>query len=80
MGWLYIIVRTFPFWAIPTAFVILTAYIRGKTRPKGLMAVFWLGLVVLLTGVSVFFLMFNGHQTAVPFVHDLLNDAQKDLQ
>lgn len=72
MGWFYILVRTFPFWAIPISLMIFLSYFKKKTRPKG----FWSGgllfIATALAILSVFFLFKRGQFTAVPFFHELV--------
>lgn len=72
MTWVYILVRTFPFWAIPIGIGLVTAAIRnkkGSVKKKLLYIV--LGLTLI--GTSSFFLYEQGHFTAVPFVHELFH-------
>jgi len=70
MGWVYIIIRTFPFWAIPTAFTILVGYFNARRRNKRL-PFYWVLVAVLLIGASIFFLIKQGHLTAVPAAHSI---------
>ncbi len=72
MGVIYILVRVFPFWAIPLAFTFFAVAVRAKGLPKTRRT----GLLVsgaLLIGASVAFLFFQGHNTAVPWMHEVLN-------
>lgn len=70
MGWLYTLVRTYPFWAIPTGVALIVASIR---TPKGskLKKTLYTFLGLLLLGSSGYFLAMRGHNTAVPFVHQI---------
>ena len=69
-NWFYILVRTFPFWAIPIGFAVLaTAF--GKKGKKWLLVP---GIALIAGGVA--FLFAQGHFTAVPFVHEMLNSEQ----
>gem|GEM_PF-1441956 len=68
MGWIYILIRTYPFWAIPTGIALITAAIRTKKGSKSKKLLYsFLGLLFLAS--STYFLILEGHKTAVPFVH-----------
>ena len=67
MNWFFIMLRTFPFWGIPTAFFFIVHGIRGKNKRL------WIPLGILMIVGSVVFLFLRGPFTAVPFMHDVLN-------
>jgi hypothetical protein len=66
MNWIYILLRTFPFWAIPIGLVLVYTGIIQRRKKKYLL----LGL--LFIGTAIFFLSSQGHFTAVPWAHELL--------
>jgi hypothetical protein len=70
---IYSIVRTFPFWAIPLGAALIsstwakrTQKMSGGKRSLLLLSGF---LMILASGL---FLYFQGHERAVPMVHELL--------
>jgi hypothetical protein len=73
LNWIYVIVRTYPFWAIPVAISLLTALPRMRNKQgKKKILVISVAMVLMLTSAA--FLMFEGPTQAVPFVHDLMTD------
>ena len=80
MGWIYIFIRTYPFWAVPLAIVILLSWVNKRTRPKGMSALFWIIVSTSLIASSIFFLMEHGQFTAVPLVHELIIKSHNDSQ
>lgn len=72
MAWFYIVLRTFPFWAIPIGFALVTGYFpsrrKGRRYPK-----MWIVTGIALLGASVLFLVKKGHLTAVPLAHEIFN-------
>jgi hypothetical protein len=67
LNWLYIVVRTFPFWGIPLGIVFIGTGLRAKGKKKYLL----LGVVLVVGGVGFFF--FQGHFLAVPFLHTIFS-------
>lgn len=75
MALFYIILRTFPFWAIPLGFVMVTGYF--PTRKAGRRyPIIWVILGIFLLAASVLFLVKKGHLTAVPLAHEIFNDMK----
>jgi uncharacterized membrane protein YedE/YeeE len=72
VAWLYILVRTFPFWAIPIGIGLITAAVRSK-KGSGKKKIVYLVLGVTLMVGSALFLYEQGHFSAVPFVHDVFH-------
>lgn len=72
MGWVYVLVRTFPFWAIPVGLGFLTAAVRTK-KGSGKKKIIYFIIGIFLNAASAYFLMNKGHLTAVPFVHQLIH-------
>lgn len=75
-GWFYVAVRTFPFWAIPLSFTLFAAGIRAKKAKStfGRKGAFWYHLLaILLLILSGAYLYFQGHQHAVPFFYNAIN-------
>jgi hypothetical protein len=72
MNWIYVTVRTYPFWAIPLAISLLTALPRMKAHKQSKKKLFVISSALLLLASSAAFLMFDGPTAAVPFVHELL--------
>lgn len=71
MGWIYIFIRTYPFWAFPTGIALIAVALthkKGNKRRKQ----FYFVLSVLLIASSVYFLIMQGHTDAVPFFHQLI--------
>jgi hypothetical protein len=72
VGWVFILVRVYPFWAIPLAFTLIMVSLRSKNIPKarrsGLLVV-----GVLLIASSIAFLFLQGHNTAVPWIHEVFS-------
>jgi hypothetical protein len=69
---IYSIVRTFPFWAIPLGAALISstwAKRVQKMSAKKKMLLLLFGIFLVLD--SVVFLYFQGHEKAVPFVHEL---------
>lgn len=66
-NWFYILVRTFPFWAIPVGLALLATGIRTKGKKLYLL----IGVILILSGVG--FLFGQGHFLAVPWVHEMWN-------
>jgi hypothetical protein len=64
--WIYILIRTFPFWAIPIGVALLGTGMSSKGKKKW--AVF--GFVLVASGIL--FLFFEGHFKAVPWVHEMI--------
>ncbi|MEO5668665.1 MAG: hypothetical protein ABIR96_11450 [Bdellovibrionota bacterium] len=72
MTWVYILVRTFPFWAIPIGIGLITAAIRTKKGSKKKKFIYiFLGFTLIIS--STLFLYEQGQFTAVPFVHELFH-------
>lgn len=72
MGILYGLVRAFPFWGIPFGIVLIVNSGRAsKHSKKRALVVLLLGFTLI--GLSVLFFMKRGHETAVPFVYEILN-------
>jgi len=72
VGWVYILVRTFPFWAIPIGVALITAALRGRkgnTKKK----ILYITSAIILLSTSAWFLLEQGHFSAVPFVHELFH-------
>lgn len=75
MGFFYILVRTYPFWAIPLGIVILAVALGkpgrkfSKSRKASYLA--FALLLFLLTG-GYFFV--GGPTAVVPFIHDTLHN------
>ncbi len=68
----YIIVRTFPFWAIPTAITLFMVWFRTHPNTplkKRLRTSYMLASLVLIA-LSTAYLFFQGHLQAVPFVYE----------
>ncbi len=76
MGGLYILIRTFPFWALPLGLFFLIAFARKKTRPKGKSAIFMIVFSTSLLTGSVIFLLKRGHVNAVPFFHEVFTGVR----
>ena len=74
MHWFYILLRTYPFWAIPTAFFLLSAALRKGGNKK------WIPVALLLMGSSVAFLFYQGHFTAVPFAHEVMQEGAQEFK
>lgn len=77
MAALYIIVRTFPFWAIPTAAMLFFAFKRADKHAGSLGKKFkflYLFTSILLLGISGVYLAFHGHLTAVPTLYEILQE------
>jgi hypothetical protein len=72
VAWLYILVRTFPFWAIPIGIGLITASVRSK-KGSGKKKIIYLFLGIVLIGASTLFLYEQGHFSAVPFIHDVFH-------
>jgi hypothetical protein len=68
----YILVRTFPFWAIPVGIALITAALRGKSGHKK-KKFLYIATGLILLGGSAVFLIEQGHVQAVPFVHDIFH-------
>jgi hypothetical protein len=66
MTWIYILIRTFPFWAIPIGVALLGTGLSKKGKKKFAA----LGATLILGGIL--FLAFEGHFKAVPWVHEML--------
>jgi hypothetical protein len=66
-NWFYILVRTFPFWAIPIGLALVATGLRRKGKKLFLL----IGLILIAGGVS--FLFAYGHFLAVPWVHEMWN-------
>lgn len=73
MGWIYIIIRTFPFWAIPTGIALIFGALDPKSSGKKKLVYAISGIVLI--GSSVFFLIAKGHETAVPFFHKVFTNS-----
>jgi uncharacterized membrane protein YqhA len=72
VGWIYILIRTYPFWAIPLGVALLTAAIKTrKGSAKKKMMYIFISISLLMS--SGFFLYHKGHMTAVPFFHQLIH-------
>lgn len=72
MGLVYGLIRTFPFWGLPLGiFLILDSRRAAKRSSKRGLVALLLGF--LLVGLSVLFFVYRGHETAVPFAHEILN-------
>ncbi len=78
MGWLYTIVRTFPFWAIPVGLTFIFSSLRTKPNSKAgkLWKMVYVVIGILLLSLSGAYLAFQGHKEAVPFFHELLNQEK----
>ncbi len=70
---IYSVVRTFPFWAIPLgAAMISSTWARRAQKMSGGRRTLLLILGLSLIVASGFFLYFQGHERAVPLVHEML--------
>jgi hypothetical protein len=72
MAWLYILVRTLPFWAIPIGIGLITAALRSK-KGSGKKKIAYMLLGVIFIVGSALFLYEQGHFSAVPFIHDVFH-------
>lgn len=79
MSWFYVILRTYPFWAIPTGIALLTGYLARPKNKHKKPSIAWLLISVFLLASSVLFLVKRGHMTAVPFFHNIMNPGQSDF-
>lgn len=77
MGWVYILVRTYPFWAVPTGALMLMATLgkRGKKIP-GKQRLLYIVTGVAFIASAVLFFVFGGPMNAVPLVHDTIRESQ----
>ncbi|MBS1984897.1 MAG: hypothetical protein JST16_12070 [Bdellovibrionales bacterium] len=73
MGWIYILVRTFPFWGIPIALIFITMMTgkKSKSIPKTT-RMGYLSLAAAMIIGSVLFFILGGPLAAVPQVHNFL--------
>jgi len=71
VGWLYIFIRTYPFWAFPLGIALITAAFRLK-KGNGRRKQLYLLSALILMGSSGYFLWAKGHEEAVPFFHHLM--------
>jgi hypothetical protein len=72
VAWLYILVRTLPFWAIPIGIGLITAALRSK-KGSGKKKIAYMLLGVIFIVGSALFLYEQGHFSAVPFIHDVFH-------
>lgn len=78
MGWLYILIRTFPFWAIPVAITLLTLLFSKASRKLSSKAkLIYVVVACALLGISAAFFLFQGPLRAVPFVHQMIYGASR---
>jgi hypothetical protein len=68
MNWVFILVRTFPFWAIPLGLVFIGSSFRGEKKKSQLL------IGVVMIALSVAFIFFQGHFMAVPFLYEATKD------
>jgi hypothetical protein len=72
LGWLYIVVRVYPFWALPLG----VAMVLGSQKKYAINKVKkWLYTIIgfLLVISSGVFLYMKGHEKAVPYMYEILN-------
>jgi hypothetical protein len=69
VNWFYVFLRTFPFWGIPVGFALIGTFLRTKKKA-------YLFLGIILVALSVLFLFNRGHDTAVPFFHEVFNEGK----
>ena len=72
MGWLYTFVRTFPFWAIPLGIALITGWLSSGKHGKQKSPKLWIVIGIFLIITSVIFLVFKGHETAVPWIQEMI--------
>jgi hypothetical protein len=78
VGWLYIVVRNYPFWAIPIGLTLILEVLVGRTSKASGGRKFLMIFAGLFFSVSsILFLYFEGHRKAVPFVHELFSGVSK---
>jgi hypothetical protein len=72
LGWFYIVLRNYPFWAIPLGLTILIDVLFGhRKKSTAKMKAVYMFLGILFIASSVFFLIYDGHKMAVPFMHEV---------
>jgi hypothetical protein len=72
MGWLYIVIRTYPFWSLPIGISLISGYMQGKKDPKrrqNSILMMFSGIALIISAVA--FLFFQGHFKAVPLTHEI---------
>ncbi len=74
LNWFYVIIRTYPFWAVPLGIFLALVGIRQAGKKKFLFG----GISLIVTGVA--FLFLKGPFYAVPFMHEMLNYDYSNLE
>lgn len=73
MGWIYILARNYPFWAIPLSVTFfLDVFLKKKPSRSPLKKNLYLLLSITLMGTSIWFIIVQGHLKVVPFLHEVL--------
>jgi len=73
VGAFYIVVRTFPFWAIPLGISLIFYFLKppGGKRNRYSLPLFLLG-ILLVVGAVLYF-VFEGYRHAVPAAYEVLS-------
>lgn len=77
MGVVFIIVRNYPWWAIPLGLSLILESFRSDQggKPKtGKKKFFLVFSGLLLVSTSAAFLYYGGHKIAVPIAHELFKE------